>query len=316
MYSPTTPTSTHPCIVYDICQAYGRSIELQSCSKCLRRLVGPDCSSMHLFNLNNRILLTHELLNDYTSAYTASETPFAAWVTVVARRYESQQSQHKFLSEQMFRAAWFAYITLQHLDGDMECPSCGPSPENTIWDGITLAFNQKHILPSLEPPTTVFGDSQIRKRTCYVYKQQLLPDKDLRKLVRRIISGPPPMPADSGSGPAANDPDRSRGPGGGDDSDDAAKSADKNNNELLARFEGISLAQEKLTSVNTGLGRLFTDQFGLEALKGGRWGNPVYRRFFVQVCRHQESNERMIMSYKPLQCNEDLKGKSELELIL
>jgi hypothetical protein len=99
------------------------------------------------------------------------------------------------------------------------------------------------------------------------------------------------MPADSGSGPVANDPDRSRGPGGGDDSDDdritessqVAKGADKNNNELFARIEGISLACEKLASVNTGLGGLFRDQFGLEALRGGRWGNAVYQRFFFQV---------------------------------
>jgi len=248
---------------------------------------------MHIFNLNNRILLTHELLNDYTSAYTASETPFAAWVTVVTRRYESQKSQHKFLSEQMFRAAWFAYVALQNLDGDMECPSCGPSPENTIWDGITLAFNQKHLLPSLEPPTTICHDSPIRERTRYVYKQQLLQDKNLRKLVRRIISGPPPipMPADSGTSPVANDADRSRGPGGSDDGDDdeitetdqAAKSADKSKNEIFARIEGIPLAFEELTSVNAGLGGLFRDQFGLEALRGGRWGNPVYRRFFHQV---------------------------------
>jgi hypothetical protein len=238
--------------------------------------------------------LTHELLNDYTSAYTASETPFAAWVTVVTRRYESQQSQHKFLSEQMFRAAWFAYVALQNLDGDMECPSCGPSPENTIWDGITLAFNQKHLLPSLKPPTAICHDSLIRERTRYVYKQQLLPDKDLRKLVRRIISGPPPtlMPANSGTSLVANDPDRSRGPGGGENSDDegvteanqAAKSAEKSNNEIFARIEGIPLAYEKLASVNAGLGRLFGDQFGLEALRVGRWGNAVYQRFFHQVC--------------------------------
>jgi hypothetical protein len=192
----------------------------------------------------------------------------------------------------MFRAAWFAYITLQYLDGDMECLSCGPSPENTIWDGITLAFNQKHLLPSLEPLTTVCNDSHKWERTHYIYKQQLLPDKDLWKLIQRIISGPPLIPVNSGSGLVPNDLDKSQGPGGGNDSDDdgitetsqAAKSANKSNNELFSQIEGIPLAYEKLTSINTGLGGLFRHQFGLEALMGGRWGNPVYQRFFVQVC--------------------------------
>lgn len=244
---------------------------------------------MRLFNFNNRILLTHELLDDYTSAFTASETPFVAWVTVITRRYESQKSEHKFLSEQMFRAAWFAYITLQYLDGDMECPSCGPSPETTIWDGITLAFNQKHLLPSLKPPTTVCDTSPIRDQTRYVYKQQLLPDRDLRKLVRQIISGQPPILGNAGSGLVANDPHRSRDPGGNEISDDddgiTETNQAKRDKDLSSRIEGIPLACLKLTSVNVGLGRLFSEQFGLDALRAGTWGNSVYRRFFLQVRR-------------------------------
>ena len=275
-YNPATPTSTRQCIVYDICKAYDRVIELQGCTVCRRRMVGPDCSNMRLFNYNNRILLTHDLLNDYTSAYTTSETPFTAWVTVVARRYESQRSEHKFLSEPMFRAAWFAFVQLQYLDGDMECPHCGPSPENTIWDGVTLAFSQKHLLPSLQPPTTVFDDAPERNRTRYVYKQQLLPDKDVRSLVRSIISGPSLLLANTGSGATITDSDGRVGIRIGPDDESAKK-------EFLARIEAIPLACKKLMDVHASLGALFEQHFGLIALVNRTWGVSVYHRFFLQV---------------------------------
>jgi hypothetical protein len=38
-----------------------------------------------VFNFNNRILFTHDLLDEYTSAYTSSETPFVGWVATVSR---------------------------------------------------------------------------------------------------------------------------------------------------------------------------------------------------------------------------------------
>jgi hypothetical protein len=245
---------------------------------------------LRIFNFNNRILMTHDLLDDYTSAYTTSETPFFAWVTVVARRYESQQSEHRFLSEAMFRATWFAYIGLQYLSGDMECPLCGPSPDTTIWDGVTLAFNQKHLLPSLQPPTSIFKDAPIRKHVRYVYKQQLLPDKVLRRLVRGIISGPSLLLA-SDSLTVNSDRRQTLETGNHSDTDSdgddemghtitATSNAKK---QILARIEGIPVACEKLTAIDAGLGELFSEQFGLRALVGKRWGSPVYERFFVQV---------------------------------
>ena len=256
-------------------------------------MVGPDCNDLRLFNYNNRILLTHDLLNDYTSAYTTSETPFTAWVTVVARRYESQRSEHKFLSEPMFRAAWFAFVQLQYLDGDMECPHCGPSPENTIWDGVTLAFSQKHLLPSLQPPTTVSDDAPVRSRTRYVYKQQLLPDKDLRSLVRSILSGPSLLLANTRLGATITDSDGRVGirispDNEFEDSDDehtghAVKNSAKAKKEFLTRIEAIPLACKKLTDVHASLGALFEQHFGLIALVNRTWGISVYHRFFLQV---------------------------------
>ena len=93
MEQPVVPTS---CTIYNIMESYEATIELQVCSKCppnRRRHVGPDCRTLGLFNYNNRILLTHDLLDDYTMAYTSSETPFVAWVGVVSRRYTRHMSQ-------------------------------------------------------------------------------------------------------------------------------------------------------------------------------------------------------------------------------
>jgi hypothetical protein len=230
--------------------------------------------------------MTHELLNDYTSAYTTSETPFVAWVTVVARRYESQQSEHKFLSEGMFRATWFAYIGLQYLGGDMACPLCGPSPETTIWDGVTLAFNQKHLLPSLEPPTTISDFAPVRDDTRYVKKPQLLPDKGLRRLVRGIVSGPSLLLAGSVSTASTNLDGRQSPDTSDDDETEIGQTinlANEEKKEYLARIEAIPSACEQLTAENAGLGELFSEQFGLKALVERRWGISVYRRFFLQV---------------------------------
>ena len=190
----------------------------------------------------------------------------------------------------MFRAIWFAYIGLQYLDGDMQCPLCGPSPDTTIWDGVMLAFNQKHLLPSLEPLTAISNQAPVREHTRHVYKQQLLPDKDLRSLVRGIISGPSLLLAGSVS-KAFTTNSGGQSPQTSPDNDDenanigqTIKITIKEKKEDLARIEVIPLACEKLTAIDVGLGELFSKQFGLKALVEKRWGISIYQCFFLQVC--------------------------------
>lgn len=96
----------------------------------------------------------------------------------------------KFMGQDLFRSIWFAYASLQHFVGDMSCSSCGTAPETVIWDGITLAYGKKHLLPSLRPPTTVHPQSAVRKNTVYRPHQQLLRDPVLRKHVREALRGP------------------------------------------------------------------------------------------------------------------------------
>ncbi|CAK5271714.1 unnamed protein product [Mycena citricolor] len=150
----------------------------------------PDCREFGIFNYNNQRLFTHEVLDEYTSAYTSSEMPFSAWVSVISRRYSLNESPDPFPSADTFRSAWFLYVSLQHLDDSMTCPRCGPSPETTIWDGVTLAFNKKHLLPTLEPPTVSQSTSYERHATRYLANQQLIPTAKLRRSIRAVLTGP------------------------------------------------------------------------------------------------------------------------------
>ncbi|KAJ7363896.1 hypothetical protein DFH08DRAFT_682341, partial [Mycena albidolilacea] len=151
---PALPVLHMQCTVYGLFWVWQCPIELQAC---LNRgittgILGRMERDLGIFNYNNQKLFAHDLLDKYTLAYTSSETPFSAWVSVLNWRYElySRQSEHPFVMIEIFRAVWFSFVRLQYLDSSMMCPQCGPSPEATIWDGATLAFNQKHLLPSLE----------------------------------------------------------------------------------------------------------------------------------------------------------------------
>ncbi|KAJ7700934.1 hypothetical protein B0H16DRAFT_1219537, partial [Mycena metata] len=103
------------CTVYGLFRSWETLNEIQSCNKCSHRVIGPDCEELGIFNCNNRKLFAHDLMDDYTSAYTSSETPFSAWVSVVERRYTLHSGEQPFVSVQLFRAVWFAYAKLQYL---------------------------------------------------------------------------------------------------------------------------------------------------------------------------------------------------------
>ncbi|KAG6806719.1 hypothetical protein H0H92_010274 [Tricholoma furcatifolium] len=192
--NPESPTVTNTCRVYTILGCFDTTVELQRCTQCTtggrHRFVGPDCRQVGLFNYNNRVLLSHDLLDEYTMAYTSSETPFTAWVGVVGRRYKVHNSQNPFLSETVFRAAWFSYACLLALDGDFQCSRCGPVPQEPIFDGVVIAFSKSRILHSLCLPTTPHNDSDIRESRLLAEKAPI-PKAKLRKNVRLIVDGPP-----------------------------------------------------------------------------------------------------------------------------
>lgn len=282
--------------MYGLFRSWETTIEVQGCPNCSHRLVGPDCRELGIFNYNNRKLFAHDLLDEYTSAYTSSETPFSAWVSVVARRYELHCSDRPFATAQMFRAVWFAYAKLLYLEGDMICPRCGPSPENTIWDGVTLAFNRKHLLPTLEPPTVSQSSSLGRTTTKYVPNQQLLPERKLRGLVRRVVTGKPltmeslkstAIPGTESEGEDEDDD--------GDEEEEDGRPANAQRGvraeraeararaEMLERLDSIPIVVQALKRIDAALGQFFEAKFGEGTVIRGDPAPEVYRRLFIQA---------------------------------
>lgn len=271
---PMLATVEKSCIIFTLTESCTGNIQLQPCSRCdgvRRRTVGPDCRGLGLFNYNNRILITHELLDEYTSAYTSSETPFAAWVSTVCRRYMARGSAEKFLTEEMFRAIWFSYIRLQIFENDMQCTSCGPTPETTIWDGVTLAFHRKHLSSSLQPPT-ISDVGSVTRTSKALNQQQVIPDAGIRKLVIKVVTGV------SLHLPTAVDLQQSQ-------SQSQSEATAKALKELQARLDAIPLTLAALSGLDSSLGVLFERYWGLAAVRGRHKAPPVYRRLFVQVCQ-------------------------------
>ncbi|KAJ7865210.1 hypothetical protein B0H13DRAFT_1637212, partial [Mycena leptocephala] len=75
LFDPTRGITQQKCTVYGLFRSWETMIEVQSCTKCSHRVIGPDCRELGIFNYNNRKLFAHDLLDEYTSAYTSSETP-------------------------------------------------------------------------------------------------------------------------------------------------------------------------------------------------------------------------------------------------
>ncbi|EEB95777.1 hypothetical protein MPER_05201 [Moniliophthora perniciosa FA553] len=164
------------CTVYTLTGRHHCRIEVQNCPACPRArkcMIGPDPRNIGIFNFNNSVLFTHELLDEYTNRYTGSETPFAAFIQAMGRIYVGRHEI--FIGEDLFRAVWFAFATIQEMRDDMVCPDCGDAPENLIWDGVTLAFGKRHLRDTLRPPTYRHPGAPQR---CQVRnpKQQWIPD--------------------------------------------------------------------------------------------------------------------------------------------
>jgi hypothetical protein len=187
----------------------------------------------------------------------------------------------------MFRAVWFSYARLQQLNGDMECPECGPTPETVIWDGVTLAFSRKHLLSSLRPPTTLDTNSVTRDTCRYQGQQQLLSDTNLRKLVRKIITASPLPNVTQGEEveeegeevSGRKQKDTSSGHKGGSKGNDGSQAAAA----AIVHIGEIERACEQLREVNEGLAILFIEHYGFQAYSKRRKAPSVFWELFVQV---------------------------------
>ena len=262
------PTEIRECHVYGLLEARRISIEVQKCPHCPQGYIGPECTVRGIFNLNNRSLFALTLLDDYTAHFTRSETPFASWVSSTACRYMSHRSQITFITEKTFRTAWFSYICLVELGNDMHCLRCGETPKVTIWDGVTLSFNRKNILPTLRPPTIVNDQSEVKNGVKPQLGLQLIPDKHLRKLMQAILNGKPlslPKLPNEADGPPV------------------PCSATK---EMMDRIDQVPDVVVRLSEIDKSLSTLFNKYFGFQYLFSKGTPPRAYREFFLQVCIH------------------------------
>jgi hypothetical protein len=186
--------------IFTSIHAIERQIETRYCTKCTntRGRIGPDLGKHGVFNWNNKIAFSHELMNSYTSHFTTSETPIYSFHQTVMNAYLNDDSS-PFCSIQTFLSAWFAFARLQVLESDMECIQCGPSPQIVIADGISVAFAKRR-LEGLRPPTCSDMPAHVKlpktnlKATCFTGSakvrktlQRALDDKNVDEGKAKIL---------------------------------------------------------------------------------------------------------------------------------
>jgi hypothetical protein len=175
----------------------------------------------------------------------------------------------------------------------MQCAICGPTPNDTIWDGVTLSFSRKHLLPSLQPPTVSHVDS-ITRRSRYQREQQIIAQPTTRKALRKVVTGRslviraeelkkranPTLGSDEMAQDIVTE---------GEDIIGGTILGPKAADDLLERIKAIPVVYEELKKVNLDLAVIFTEHYGPSAILEGHEVPEAYRRFFVQVSIFFES---------------------------
>jgi hypothetical protein len=147
--------TTNPFIVYGSTTAKELAIQTVYCSACSNThgRIGPDLGEYGILNWNNKFGFSHQLLNQYTSHLTHSETPFNAYYHTIEDEYLNNQSPIQFCDDETFEHAWFLFIRLQQLQSSMRCSQCGENPKVVIADGVSISFPGHHRTETLRPPT-------------------------------------------------------------------------------------------------------------------------------------------------------------------
>jgi CxC4 like cysteine cluster associated with KDZ transposases len=153
-HEPGVDPITSEITIFTLTTAMKRGIETTYCTSCrnTRGRVGPDLGEFGLFNWNNKVAFTHELMNRYTTEFTGSPTPFVAFHRSTVHTYLSEVSPEPFASLHLFISAWFGFIRLQQLQTTMQCSRCGPNPSTVIADRVSISFPKARVA-GLCPPT-------------------------------------------------------------------------------------------------------------------------------------------------------------------
>ncbi|KAF9521754.1 hypothetical protein CPB83DRAFT_778174 [Crepidotus variabilis] len=282
-YSNAIRIEKRSSVVYNLLEAHQITTEVQKCPVCPHGYIGPDGTDLGLFNYNNRSWFTIAILDDYTAHFTKSETPFVSWVASTACRYQTCSSAMPFVKEKLFRAAWFAYARLLQLDRDMSCSRCGPTPNVTIWDGVTLSFSQKNILPTLRPPTTVNESSESKPAIKPEATLQLIAERAVRREIVTILQGP-----------TLQLPKASHSP-------DASKPTTEMTN-MMQRIQMIPPVIPKLCEIDGSLADAFDKWFGFGVLFSWKPVQAPHQELFLQLAAEESAvqfiNERALHNLK------------------
>jgi CxC4 like cysteine cluster associated with KDZ transposases len=147
------PVTINPYILYTPFMAVQLAIEIVYCYNCSNKYgrIGPDLSTYGILNWNNKIGFAHQVLNQYTSHLTRSETSFNAFYGTIQDEYLSNESPISFYVPEIFEFAWLAFVRLQKIESNMQCSECGPHPKIIIADGISISFPNHHRTETLRP---------------------------------------------------------------------------------------------------------------------------------------------------------------------
>lgn len=187
-----------------------------------------------------------------------------------------------FVTEEVFRGAWFAFASLQSFGNEMQCPICGPEPSAVIFDGVTISFGKKQLKDTLKPPTV--SDDYSPLRPCRsVPGKAAIPDKSLRSKIRKVITGrslfisPEELGQQVGSIDPASDSDA--------EEEESGRITDKAIEEVVERIELLPEALQGLLTTNQFLGSLFHRYCGIQRLAEKRSSPKPMVHLFREVSR-------------------------------
>jgi hypothetical protein len=177
------PVTERDCMIFATFAVVRARIETRKCPRCppgAHRAVGPDLGHLALFNYNNRLIFSHELMNEYSNRFISSETSFVGFVSSMNRRYLQLGMDTSLPRYDCFCACWFSFIRIQAFDCDFICPECGANPKTVQPDGISGGYS-KAAVTKLTPPTVPCDDSPVYKDVHPPRHTQLVTEYALRR---------------------------------------------------------------------------------------------------------------------------------------
>jgi hypothetical protein len=101
-----------PCLLYTHDRALEVSVWNLHCDSC-HADVFYDGGTDGIFNWDNKHLVSHELLNHFTSLFSRMSVSWAAFVKTMRDRYADMKSAHPFLSDSLFSNIWRKFFEMQ-----------------------------------------------------------------------------------------------------------------------------------------------------------------------------------------------------------